>query len=369
MKTLTRCFSVLLALVLGLSVCCADLAEEESAYSKYVESYFTELLKLIPGGEKVDWEGFAKAFDEKVKKGEEITLEDCLPMEGWKYFGALMLVEENGEIVDQNVLPCSMDLTVKGNTIAAVHQLNKQEDDAAAKEVLALLKADLESELSLSYLKVYLDQFAEAGVSKDKIQMTMQFLNADGTVIEEAAYTYADLEAAVAKSLQSFYASLFSLVPNPEKIDWDAFTKEFEAKKDSGAKITLEDCLPKESWNLLNVLMRMDDYTSKIVAAEDLPFTVSVTVDGNHFMAVHQLKEKVGELTAAYLVAGIRTDYESLVALAGLKDMYDWFAYAGVDLSDVIMDVTYLDVDGAVLYQNGFTYADLVTNLLEAGVA
>lgn len=172
-----------------------------------------------------------------------------------------------------------------------------------------------------------------------------------------------------AKSLQSFYASLFSLVPNPEKIDWDAFTKEFEAKKDSGAKITLEDCLPKESWNLLNVLMRMDDYTSKIVAAEDLPFTVSVAVDGNHFMAVHQLKEKVGELTAAYLVAGIRTDYESLVGLAGLKDMYDWFAYAGVDLSDVIMSVQYLDVDGAVLYENSFTYADLVTNLLEAGVA
>lgn len=168
---------------------------------------------------------------------------------------------------------------------------------------------------------------------------------------------------------QSFYATLFSLVPNPEKIDWDAFTKEFEAKKDSGAKITLEDCLPKESWNLLNVLMRMDDYTSKIVAAEDLPFTVSVAVDGNHFMAVHQLKEKVGELTAAYLVAGIRADYESLVGLAGLKDMYDWFAYAGVDLEDVVMSVKYLDADGAVLYEDAFTYADLVTNLLEAGVA
>ncbi len=366
MKKLTRCLSVILALVLGLTVCCSGLAEEDAAYNKYVEGYFTELLKLIPGGENVDWEGFAKAFDEKVKSGAEITLEDCLPPEGWQFFSSLMLMEENGKLMDQNDLPFSVELTVKGNTFATVHKLKEQSDEATVRVAQDLIKEDFEGELSLSYLKVYLDQFAEAVVNKDNIKMTMQYLNADGTVIEEAAYTYADLEAAVANSRQVFYAGLFSLVPNPEKIDWDAFTKEFDEKAKSETKITLEDCLPKESWNLLNVLMRMDDYTSQIVAEEDLPFTVSVTVTGNHFAAVHQLKEKTGELTAAYLVAGIRADYESPVAMAGLKDMYDWFAYAGVDLDDVTMSVQYLDVDGAVLYEGAFTYADLVAALVAA---
>lgn len=369
MKRMARCLSIILALILGLTACFAGLAEEDSAYEKYVEGYFTALLKLIPGGESVDWEGFSKAFDEKVKSGAEITLEDCLPPEGWQFFSTLMLAEENGEIMDEEILPCSTYLTVKGNTIAAVHKLKEQSDEATVEAIQELLKADFEGELSLSYLKVYLDQFAEAGVKKENIKMTMQYLNADGTVIDEAAYTYADLEAAVEQSFQSFYATLFSLVPNPEKIDWDAFTKEFEEKVEGGATITLEDCLPKESWNLLNILMRMDDYTSKIVAAEDLPFTVSVTVTGNHFAAVHQLKEKTGELTAAYLVAGIRSDYESMISIAGLKDMYDWFAYAGVDLDDVTMSVQYLDVDGNVLYEDAYTYLDLVLALVGTDAA
>lgn len=366
MKKLARAFSFFLALVLGLTVCCSGLAEDESAYNKYVESYFTELLKRIPGGEKIDWEGFAKAFDEKVASGAEITLEDCLPAEGWQFFSMLMRMEENGEIIDEKEMPCSADITVTGNTFAAVHQFKEQADEDTVKLVQALIKADFEGELSLSYLKVYLDQFGAAGVKLDDIKMTMQYLNADGTVLDEAAYTYADLEAAVEKSMQSIYAALFSLVPNPDKIDWDAFTKEFEEKVNGGATITLEDCLPEESWNLLSILMRVDDYTAKIVAEEDLPFTVSVTVKGNHFAAVHQLKEKMGELTAAYLVAGIRSDYESVVALAGLKDMYDRFAYAGVNLDDLTMSVQYLDVDGAVLYEENFTYADLVMALLQA---
>ena len=369
MKKLTRCLSVLLALVLGLSVCCSGLAEEESAYSKYVEGYFTELLKLIPGGENVDWEGFSKAFDEKVKSGAEITLEDCLPPEGWQFFSSLMLMEENGEILDEKSLPCSANISVKGNTISAVHKFREQADADTVTLVQALIKADFESELSLSYLKVYLDQFCEAGVRADAIKMTMQYLNADGTVLDEASYTYADLQAAVEKSAQSFYAAMFSLVPNDEKIDWDAFTKEYEEKVNAGTTITLEDCLPKESWNLLNILMRMDDYTSQIVAEDRLPFTVNVTVEGNHFSAVHQLKEETGELTAAYLVAGIRSDYESAVSLAPVKDMFDWFAYAGVDLDDVSMTVQYLDAAGKTLYEAAYTYGDLVLALVTGGAA
>ena len=36
-----------------------------------------------------------------------------------------------------------------------------------------------------------------AGVKAENITMTLQYLNADGTVLYEGAYTYADLAAAV----------------------------------------------------------------------------------------------------------------------------------------------------------------------------
>ena len=47
------------------------------------------------------------------------------------------------------------------------------------------------------YLKAYIDQFIEAGVKAENITMTLQYLNADGTMLYEGAYTYADLAAAV----------------------------------------------------------------------------------------------------------------------------------------------------------------------------
>lgn len=47
------------------------------------------------------------------------------------------------------------------------------------------------------YLKAYIDQFIEAGVKAENITMTLQYLNADGTVLYEGAYTFADLAAAV----------------------------------------------------------------------------------------------------------------------------------------------------------------------------
>ncbi len=198
MKKLTRLFSILLALVLCLSACCAGIAEETATVDdETFEAYFTLLFSLIPDAEPIDWKGFEEEFNAKVASGVEITMEDCLPAEAWKLFNILMRMKESGEVKAEEDLPYTCDITVSGNRIAAVHRLKEQSDEETTKKVADMIKADFESGLSLSYLKDYIDQFVEAGVKAENITMTLQYLNADGTVLYEGDYTYADLAAAV----------------------------------------------------------------------------------------------------------------------------------------------------------------------------
>ena len=198
MKKLTRLLSLLLALVLCLSACCAGIADEAAAVDdETLEAYFTLLFSLIPDADPIDWKKFEEEFNTKVASGAEITMEDCLPAEAWKLFNILMRMKENGEVKAVEDLPYTSDITVTGDRIATVLQLKEQSDEETAKKVADMIIADFESELSLGYLKAYIDQFVEAGVKAGNITMTLQYLNADGTVLYEGAYTFADLAAAV----------------------------------------------------------------------------------------------------------------------------------------------------------------------------
>ena len=198
MKKLSRLLSILLAMALCLSACCAGIADEAAATDdETLEAYFTELFSLIADADPIDWKGFEEELKAKVASGAEITIEECLPAEAWKLFNILTRMKENGELKAEEDLPYTIDITVKGNQIVSVQQLKEQSDEETTKKVADMIKAEFESELSLGYLKDYIDQFIEAGVKADDITLTLQYLNADGTVLYEGAYTYADLAAAV----------------------------------------------------------------------------------------------------------------------------------------------------------------------------
>ena len=84
-----KILSILLALVLCLSACCAGIAEETAAEDdETLEAFFTLLFSLISDAEPIDWKGFEEEFNAKVASGAEITMEDCLPAEAWKLFNS-----------------------------------------------------------------------------------------------------------------------------------------------------------------------------------------------------------------------------------------------------------------------------------------
>ena len=198
MKKLTRLLSILLALVLCLSACCAGIADETAEVDdETLEAYFTQLFSLISDADPIDWEGFEEELNARVASGEEITMEDCLPAEAWILFIVLMRMKENGEVKAEEDLPYTIDVTITGNRLETVHRLKEQSDEETAKKVADMIKAEFESELSLGYLKDYIDQFVKAGVKAENITMTLQYLNADDTVLYEGEYTFADLAAVV----------------------------------------------------------------------------------------------------------------------------------------------------------------------------
>lgn len=200
MKIRTRLLSVILALILGLSACGAGFAEEKAVLpdTKTLTAFFSLMFSMIPGTKPIDWEAFNMEYEKKVASGAELTLEDCLPAEAWKVFSLLMRMEEDASLQSEESLPFTDEMTVKGNHVMAVHQLKEQTDEETAKKIdEVMIQADFEGTLSLGYLKSYLDLFGDAGVNLDNITLSMQYLNADGTVIRENTYTFADLEAAV----------------------------------------------------------------------------------------------------------------------------------------------------------------------------
>ena len=73
MKKEFRILSLVLALILSLTVCCSGLAETAEAADEQLgmEIVFA-MMQMIPGMEQIDWETFAKEFEEKNKRAQKI---------------------------------------------------------------------------------------------------------------------------------------------------------------------------------------------------------------------------------------------------------------------------------------------------------
>ena len=192
MKKEFRILSLVLALILSLTVCCSGLAETAEATDEQLGmEIFIAFMQMIPGMEQIDWETFAKEFEEKKASGAEITLEDCLPAGAWALFGSLQFMDENGQIPDD--LPMTIDVQVKGNEMISLYTMKEQADEENAKAIMESVAATFETPESLQNLKNSIEQMADAGIDMNKVVMTLKFLNADGSVIYEKTYTYEDL--------------------------------------------------------------------------------------------------------------------------------------------------------------------------------
>lgn len=183
-----KLFSLFLILALCLSVCCAGIAEEAAAADEAagMEAFF-ELVKMIPGMEEIDFETFYKDLKEKMDSGAEITLEECLPAEAWQLFLGNMASEDD---------PYTIETIVKGNEIASIYTYKEQISEEDAKKVADSVAASFETPETMANMKSSMEQMASGGIDVNKVVMELKFLNADGSVIYDKVYTYADLAAA-----------------------------------------------------------------------------------------------------------------------------------------------------------------------------
>ena len=196
MKKMVRMLSLVLALILCMSVCCAGLSSAETAEEEAgIVELVMAMMQAIPGMDQIDWEGFEKEFEAKKASGAEITLEDCMPAEAWTLFISLQFMDENGQIPED--LPMTIDVKVTGNEMVSVYTMKEQVDEENAKLIADSVAATFETPESLQYLKDSIEQMGEGGIDMSKVVMTLSYLNADGSVIYEKTYTYEDLTKAL----------------------------------------------------------------------------------------------------------------------------------------------------------------------------
>ncbi|MBO7662464.1 MAG: DUF4854 domain-containing protein [Clostridia bacterium] len=197
MNRMIRSFSLLLALILCLSVCFADVSAEEAVNAEEAAGMelFMMIMRAIPGADQIDWEGFAKEFEAKRASGAEITLEDCMPKGAWALFGAMQFMDENGQIPED--LPMIIDTIVTGNDMISLYTMKEQASEENAKAIAESIAASFETPEAMQNLKSSIEQMAGAGIDISKVTMTLRFLNADGTVIYEKTYTYENLTKAL----------------------------------------------------------------------------------------------------------------------------------------------------------------------------
>lgn len=184
--------SIVLTLVMCLFLCCAGFSAAETAVTEEAGmAMFTEMMANIPGLENVDWEGFYAALNEKIAKGEKITLEDTMPAEVWTFMGQMMLPVEEGEDSGMNV-----DTKVSGNEMVLTYTLKEQADEEATKQIAESAAASFESEETKANMKNSFDQIASGGsIDITEVKLTLRFVNADGSVIYEKTYTVEDFPA------------------------------------------------------------------------------------------------------------------------------------------------------------------------------
>lgn len=202
MKKMIRKLSLVLALILCFSVCCAGLASAESADSADSgestgdnTEMFMAIMHLIPGMDQIDWEGFAKEFEAKKASGAEITLEDCLPAGAWTIFGSMQFMDENGKIPED--LPMTIDVQVTGNKMISVYTMKEQADEDNARTIAESIAATFENQEAMQNLKTSMEEMTASGIDVNKVVMGIRYLNADGSVIYEKSYTYENLTKAL----------------------------------------------------------------------------------------------------------------------------------------------------------------------------
>ena len=187
-----KLFSLFLVLALCLSVCCVGLAEDAAPMNEALD--FMTMMMSIPGAEEIDWVAFGEAYATKVASGADITLEDCLPAGAWQLFGAMQFMDENGQIPED--LPFTVDTVVNGNEMFSIYTMKEQVSEENAQGLIASVAGTFETPETMANLKNSMEQMAGGGIDVSKVVMGLKFLNADGSVIYEKNYTYADLTAA-----------------------------------------------------------------------------------------------------------------------------------------------------------------------------
>ena len=195
MKKTVRMFSLLLALILGLSVCCAGLAEgsAEQAEAEQAMAYFQYLMNM-PGMEGIDWEGFYAGLAEKMASGAEITLEDCCPGEAWNAVMSMMFMDpEDGHILTEEERGFAIETTANVNEITSLFTWNEQVSEEGVKQISESVSASFESEETKQKMLESFTQMGQGVIDVSTVKLTLKFVNADGSVIYEKSYTQEDL--------------------------------------------------------------------------------------------------------------------------------------------------------------------------------
>jgi len=173
----------------------AENADGESVESAEGESEVTEAdimasIMTALGMEEYadfDFEAFYADVQERVANGEELTMEEAFPEFYWEFFTNMFEgSEENGYTVD---------LSVKDNSMMMYWTFQEELDEDAINEVVESVSKSFESEETMANLKSAMESMSEAyNIDIDAVEMGLEFINGDDSVIYEMIYTYADLE-------------------------------------------------------------------------------------------------------------------------------------------------------------------------------
>ena len=134
-----------------------------------------------------DFAAFYADLQEKVDNGEELTIEEAFP----EFYGAFFESMFDGS--EENGYTIGLDL--EDNTMMMYMTFLEELDEDAIDEAVASVTESFESEETMASLKNAMESMSEAyNIDIDDIEMGLEFINADDTVIYEKIYTYEDLE-------------------------------------------------------------------------------------------------------------------------------------------------------------------------------
>lgn len=152
------------------------------------------------------------------------------------------------------------------------------------------------------------------------------------------------------------FLAIMQQIPGMDQIDWVKFAEEFEAKKASGAEITLEDCLPAEAWAIAGKMMLMGEGSQE---QEDTGMDVDIQVNGNDMVAVYKLREQADDSSAKTIADAVAASFESSDSLLNMKGSFEQMGGSGVDYTKVRMTLKFINADDSVIYEKTVTYDDV----------